>query len=152
MRLTFSWGIGLKLGAQSWRHLPCARLRLSYVCFDNTRTASILGADAVGTVVEPSGHPLHGKRVLPHTAVNWLEDESGPDGPKQFGIVCSASLSAKPSLPDAQLGGTRQTEGRGTFAEYLAIPADHVVEAPSHLNENLAAAAALPLGGLTAYR
>lgn len=56
-------------------------------------TASILGSDAVGTVVEPSSSPLNGKRVLLHSAVGWLEDESGPDVPSQpFGIVRARSL------------------------------------------------------------
>jgi len=39
---------------------------------------------------------------------------------------------------------------QGTLAEYVSIPADRVVEKPSHLNDEQAAA--LPLAGLTAYR
>lgn len=38
----------------------------------------------------------------------------------------------------------------GTFAEYIAVPADHVYEKPGHLS--LEEAAALPMGGVTAYR
>lgn len=48
----------------------------------------------------------------------------------------------------------KQTGGRGTFAEYVAISTDNVVPCPGHLSgaDQLAAAAAFPLGGLTAYR
>lgn len=38
---------------------------------------------------------------------------------------------------------------RGTLAEYITVPVDRIAEAPSHLTDE--EAAALPLGGLTAY-
>ncbi len=38
----------------------------------------------------------------------------------------------------------------GTFAEYLTVPADRLVDMPGHLSWE--EAAALPLGGMTAYR
>ena len=38
---------------------------------------------------------------------------------------------------------------QGAFAEYLCVPVDRVIEAPKHLTD--IEAAALPLGGLTAY-
>ncbi len=38
---------------------------------------------------------------------------------------------------------------QGTLAEYIAVPADRLAEAPKHLSDT--EAAALPLGGLTAY-
>ena len=38
----------------------------------------------------------------------------------------------------------------GTFAEYIVVPQEQVIEAPEHLNFNQAAS--LPLAGLTAYR
>lgn len=76
--------------------------------------------------------------------MNWDSSPIGPDVPgKQFGI----------------LGGTKPTEGRGTFAEYIAVKEGFVVEAPKHLvedgqrkREREAAAAAIPLGSLTAFR
>ena len=38
----------------------------------------------------------------------------------------------------------------GTFAEYIALPHENIYDCPSHLSDT--EAAALPLGGLTAYR
>ncbi|GAA5879895.1 hypothetical protein JCM5296_001594 [Sporobolomyces johnsonii] len=95
---------------------------------------SILGADAVGVLISPS-HPLHEQRVLVAPAENWLSSPLGPDVPgKQFGI----------------LGSVKQTGGRGTFAEYLAVSAEDVIACPEHLSDS--EAAAVPLGALTAYR
>ncbi|BGP57626.1 hypothetical protein JCM8202_001001 [Rhodotorula sphaerocarpa] len=102
--------------------------------FHSDSSPSILGADAVGVVVSP-GHPLSQKRVLLAPAVNWLKDPAGPDVPgKQFGI----------------LGSVKQTEGRGTYAEYVVVGKDDVIECPEHLS--VAEAATVPLGSLTAYR
>ncbi|CEQ42330.1 SPOSA6832_04113, partial [Sporobolomyces salmonicolor] len=95
---------------------------------------SILGADAVGILISPS-HPLHHKRVLIAPAENWLSSPLGPDVPgQQFGI----------------LGSVKQTGGRGTFAEYIAVSEEEVIACPKHLSDD--AAAAVPLGALTAYR
>jgi NADPH:quinone reductase-like Zn-dependent oxidoreductase len=44
----------------------------------------------------------------------------------------------------------RQTGGKGTFAEYMAIEEDKVVECPAHFSK--AEAAAFPLAGVTAWR
>ena len=62
--------------------------------------------------------------------------------------------------PNREWGTNEKVQGRdynilgmpsdGTFAEYIAVDADRVHEAPDHLNN--AGAAALPLAGLTAYR
>ncbi|KNZ44349.1 hypothetical protein VP01_924g1 [Puccinia sorghi] len=75
-----------------------------------------LGSDCMGVVVLPQEHELAGKEVLVYPAVNWLEDErGGPDvAGKAFGI----------------LGGTVETMGKGTFAEYLHVPASHCVASP----------------------
>lgn len=102
--------------------------------FHTDAVPSILGADAVGIVTSPS-HPLSGKRVLVAPAVNWLSSPLGPDVPgKQFGI----------------LGSVKQSEGRGTYAEYVAVGKDDVIECPEHLTNEQAAT--VPLGCLTAYR
>ncbi|KWU43914.1 NAD(P)-binding protein [Rhodotorula sp. JG-1b] len=102
--------------------------------FHDDSAPSILGADAVGIVVSP-GHRLSNKRVLVAPAVNWLKDPSGPDVPgKQFGI----------------LGSVKQTEGRGTYAEYVVVGKDDVIECPEHLSA--VEAATVPLGSLTSYR
>lgn len=48
------------------------------------------------------------------------------------------------------LGSVKQTEGRGTYAEYLVVGKDDVIECPEHLS--VAEAATVPLGSLTSYR
>ncbi|POY76375.1 hypothetical protein BMF94_0572 [Rhodotorula taiwanensis] len=102
--------------------------------FHSDAQPSILGADAVGVVVSKN-HPLANKRVLLAPAVNWHKDPRGPDVPgKQFGI----------------LGSVKQTEGRGTYAEYIVVGKDDVIECPEHLS--VTEAATVPLGSLTAYR
>jgi hypothetical protein len=89
--------------------------------------------------VSPTSHPLHNKPVLISPEVGWRSSADGPDEKQEFGI----------------LGGTRQTGGRGTFAEYIAVEARDVVPCPKHLLESKTGweeAAALPLAALTAYR
>ncbi|KAL8287613.1 hypothetical protein RQP46_003471 [Phenoliferia psychrophenolica] len=107
--------------------------------FDAPGKPSVMGADCVGVVVSPS-HPLSNKPVLVHSAVNWESDPDGPDGPGPFGI----------------LGAVGQTQGRGTFAEYVVVGAEDVVACPEHFvgrgMEGWSEAASFPLGGLTAYR
>jgi NADPH:quinone reductase-like Zn-dependent oxidoreductase len=44
----------------------------------------------------------------------------------------------------------KQTGGRGTFADFICVGKDDVVECPKHLRKE--EAAATPLGALTAYR
>lgn len=88
-------------------------------------------------VISPSSHPLYNKPVLISPEVGWQTSTFGPDASFEFGI----------------LGGNRQTGGRGTFAEYIAV--DDVVPCPAHLLEEKTGweeAAALPLAALTAYR
>ncbi|GAA5910240.1 hypothetical protein JCM6882_001783 [Rhodosporidiobolus microsporus] len=103
--------------------------------FSTPSAPSILGADAVGLLHTPSTHPLYSKRVLVAPSVGWVSSPLGPDVPGQaWGI----------------LGSVRQTGGRGTFAEFVAVDAGDVVECPEHLSRE--EAAAVPLGGLTAYR
>jgi NADPH:quinone reductase-like Zn-dependent oxidoreductase len=98
-----------------------------------------MGADAVGVVISPN-HPLSNKAVLVAPAINWLSSAEGPEGPAPFGI----------------LGSVKQTGGRGTFAEYIVVGAEDVVPCPAHLvgqgRTGWEGAAAVPLGGLTAYR
>ncbi|GAA6064139.1 hypothetical protein JCM10212_005140 [Sporobolomyces blumeae] len=102
---------------------------------ESASSPSILGADAVGTVIAPKDHPLNNKRVLVAPAENWLKSPTGPDvDGKQFGI----------------LGSVKQTRGKGTYAEYLAVSEDDLIECPEHLSNS--EAAAVPLGSLTAYR
>lgn len=100
---------------------------------------SVLGADGAGVLVSPSGHPLYNKAVLLSPEVGWISSTYGPDQKEEYGI----------------LGGTRQTGGRGTFAEYIVTKEQDVVECPPHLlqeKNGWELAAALPLAALTAYR
>lgn len=63
----------------------------------------------------------------------------GPDESFEFGI----------------LGGVKQTQGRGTFGEYIKISSKDLVPIPPHLLERKDGwelAGAIPLAALTAYR
>ncbi|PLW05571.1 hypothetical protein PCANC_26736 [Puccinia coronata f. sp. avenae] len=104
--------------------------------YRNIQFGSTLGSDCMGTVVSPPDHSLYGQDVLVYPAVNWLDDaRGGPDVPgKAFGI----------------LGGTHDTDGVGSFTEYIHIPASHCVRSPGHLD--VVSAPAVPLAGLTAFR
>ncbi|GAA6010903.1 hypothetical protein JCM10207_003982 [Rhodosporidiobolus poonsookiae] len=103
--------------------------------FHSPPSPSILGADCVGLVLSPPSHPLYQQRVLVSPVVGWRASPLGPDVPGEpFGI----------------LGSVKQTQGRGTFAEFVKVGEDDVVKCPEHLSREQAAA--LPLGGLTAYR
>ncbi len=95
------------------------------------RYPAVLGSDGCGIVERTGsmddGHWI-GKEVVINPAINWGSDPRAQS--EQFEI----------------LGMPR----KGTFAEYLVVPADRLVVKPEHLS--YAEAAALPLAGLTAYR
>lgn len=91
----------------------------------------VLGSDGVGEVVEAGGK--EGKKWLKKTVminpnINW--------GPYDSVQTKGYSILGMPS--------------HGTFAEYVVVNVDRLVEKPSYLTD--AQAAAFPLGGLTAYR
>jgi zinc-binding alcohol dehydrogenase/oxidoreductase len=91
----------------------------------------ILGSDGSGEVVakgEGAGGPDEGTEVVVNPALHWGDDPRVPG--KEYRIL---------GLPDD-----------GTYAEMLAVPADHVFPKPAHLSH--AEAAAIPLAALTAYR
>ncbi len=92
---------------------------------------SVLGSDGAGRVVAHGAgveSPAIGTEVVINPGVRWGPRESAP-GP-DFNI----------------LGMPRQ----GTYAELIAIPADHVLPRPERFDWR--EAAALPLAGLTAWR
>lgn len=106
---------------------------------------STMGCDGVGTIEGDSSGQLY--LIVPTRG--W---ESDPDGPE-------AELpGAKPEVVNNKLGGkgfgilgqTKPTGGQGTFAEYIEVEQDQLVKVPSHLSA--VQAAALPCGGVTAYR
>lgn len=90
-----------------------------------------LGSDGAG-IVEASGFSQDdhwiGKEVVINPNINW-----GPDPAAQ--------------AADYQILGMPKD---GTLAEFISIPADRLHKKPVHLS--FEQAAALPLGGLTAYR
>lgn len=91
----------------------------------------ILGSDGAGTVAEVGAGTdaaLRGQHVLINPGMHWGNNPAAQA--KEFQIL---------GLPHD-----------GTFAEYVRVPARCVHPLPAHLS--FAQAAALPLGGLTAYR
>lgn len=99
--------------------------------YPNIQMNAVLGSDGVGEVVE-IGSKNHkkwmGKTVVINPNIDWGDN---PD-------VQSRNYSIL-GMPE-----------HGTFAEYVAIGADRLHEAPAHLEPE--ESAALPLGGLTAFR
>lgn len=91
----------------------------------------VLGSDGAG-VVEQVGSTNHvgwvGREVVINPSLAWGYDEAFQG--KSFRIL---------GLPDD-----------GTFAEFVRVPVINLYEKPKHLS--FEEAAALPLGGLTAYR
>ncbi|HEX8326536.1 MAG TPA: zinc-binding dehydrogenase [Hymenobacter sp.] len=92
-----------------------------------------LGADGAGEVAAhgpevPAGAPAVGTRVLVYPGLRWGSEQRAQA--KDFVVL---------GMPDP-----------GTFAEYITMPAHCIHPMPAHLN--FEQGAALPLGGLTAYR
>jgi NADPH:quinone reductase-like Zn-dependent oxidoreductase len=99
--------------------------------YANLRDGAILGSDGAG-IVESVASDVDsswiGKEVIINPAINWGTNQAAQS--KSFEV----------------LGVPRN----GTLAEFLVIPANRLVEKPSHLTWE--EAAALPLAGVTAYR
>ena len=99
--------------------------------YPNIQDGIVLGSDGAGIVEEVGkgvDRQLMGKDIMLNPALHWGDNERAQG--KNFEII---------GMPR-----------NGTFAEYVAVPADRVFPKPSHLS--WAEAAALPLAGLTAYR
>lgn len=92
---------------------------------------TVLGSDGAG-VVETLGEGVSSnwlnKEVIINPNINWGNDEAAQSS--EYHIL---------GMPT-----------NGTFAEYVVVSADRIMEKPAHLD--FEEAAALPLGGLTAYR
>lgn len=99
--------------------------------YPSIQFGTTLGSDGCGEVMEvhesSHGHWI-GKKVVINPNVDWGENPA----------VQSAEYRVL-GMPD-----------NGTFAEYIAVDVDHLFEQPEYLLDEQAAA--LPLGGLTAYR
>lgn len=107
----------VKIIASSFNHRDLFQRQSMYpgTIFHSESSPSVLGADCVGMIISP-GHPLSNRYVLVAPAINWLSSPTGPEGPAPFGI----------------LGSVKQTGGRGTFAEYIVVGNEDVVECPAH--------------------
>ncbi|WP_373521332.1 zinc-binding alcohol dehydrogenase family protein [Aquiflexum sp.] len=99
--------------------------------YPNLRNGVVLGSDGAGIITEV-GEEVDkswiGMEVIINPAMNWGNDQRVQS--KDFKIL---------GMPE-----------NGTLAEYVKVPADRIHPKPSHLS--WAESAALPLGGLTAYR
>lgn len=92
---------------------------------------AILGSDGAGVVTQAGqgvDNAWVGKEVIINPGHNWGDNPDAQQ--KEFKIL---------GMPD-----------QGTFAEYICVPAQYIFPKPGHLS--FEQAAALPLGGLTAYR
>jgi NADPH:quinone reductase-like Zn-dependent oxidoreductase len=99
--------------------------------YPNIQDGIVLGSDGAGIVEEVGAEvdpALIGQEVMLNPALHWGNNNKAQG--KNFEII---------GMPR-----------NGTFAEYVAVPADRVFPKPSHLSWE--EAAALPLAGLTAYR
>lgn len=99
--------------------------------YPNIQFNTVLGSDGAG-IVESAGSDVNadliGKEVIINPNVNWGDNPNAQ----------SADYSVL-GMPT-----------HGTFAEYIAVDVDRLADKPTHLSWT--DAAALPLGGLTAYR
>jgi propionyl-CoA synthetase len=111
---------------------------------------STFGCDGVGTIVRGKHQSKHPKGLVVLVPIRgWLRDEVGPEAE----IAGASADSIKNRLGGkgfGLLGNTKPTNGVGTFAEYVQVEDDMVVDVPAHLNA--VQAAALPCGGVTAFR
>ncbi len=104
---------------------------ISQGLYPGIRLPCIPGSDGVGTVAshgDGARGPAVGTRVVIDPALGWGGDE-------------------RVWQPTAHVLGMPH---QGTFAQYIAVPAENVHAAPASLNDDQAAA--IPLAGLTAYR
>jgi NADPH:quinone reductase-like Zn-dependent oxidoreductase len=99
--------------------------------YPNIRFGGVLGSDGAGvvdSVYDEANYQLIGQEVVINPNIDW-----GPDPEVQ---------SSKYTIIGMPVNGT--------FAEYVAVPIDRLHQKPAHMD--ILQAAALPLGGLTAYR
>lgn len=104
---------------------------ITYGQYPGIKLPAIPGSDGAGEVVaigDEVESVAPGDEVIINPGLNWGDDinKKGPD----WGIL---------GVPT-----------NGTYAQYVKVPAENVFSKPSHLSWE--EAAALPLGGVTAYR
>lgn len=99
--------------------------------YPGIREGVTLGSDGAGVVVE-AGSP---------NVAHWVDQEVVINPNRNWGT--------DPEVQSSQYNILGMPTD-GTLAEYIVVPANRVANKPAHLS--FAAAASLPLGGLTAYR
>ncbi|KAJ7580726.1 hypothetical protein C8J56DRAFT_867089 [Mycena floridula] len=121
----------LKMGAVALNHRDVWIRRGMY---PNIGVGTVFGADGAGTIVASGDGPddnLLQKRVFMTPIRGW---KNHPDGPEdKFGVIGGVKF---PPI--------------GTFAEYVIVEREEVVQTPEHLDD--VHMAAWPVGGLTAWR
>lgn len=104
---------------------------IRYGAYPGIKVPSIPGADGSG-IIEEIGEGVTnltvGKEVVINPAIAWGDN---PDFPSSNFTVLGVPMN-------------------GTYAQYVKVPAENIFPKPKHLT--FEEAAALPLGGLTAYR
>lgn len=104
---------------------------------------STMGCDAVATI---HGDKT-GSRYIINPTVGWA---SSAEAPEASVAPASGEANEYGGKGFGILGGTKATNGEGTFQEYLWVRKAMLVPCPEHLAATQAAA--LPCGGVTAYR
>ncbi|KAH9931711.1 NAD(P)-binding protein [Epithele typhae] len=101
------------------------------------------GTDGAGIVVAAAdvSDPLLNKRVFFNPTRGWISDPDAPETTRPFTHAMGGSVTAV---------GASAFTAFGTFAEYVVVEREEVLETPAHLDD--VHAAAWPLGGLTAWR
>jgi NADPH:quinone reductase-like Zn-dependent oxidoreductase len=127
---------------------------------------SVLGADGVGKIVDikdgGSSKFKIGDRVVINPSTGWIKDPRGPEEAYYILGGGHASGTHAPHFSHAEsvIIGSHGPDwmvipffskcSLGVFSDYYVAPLEEIFKAPDHLTD--AEAAALPLGGLTAYR
>ncbi|GGE29266.1 alcohol dehydrogenase [Marinithermofilum abyssi] len=104
---------------------------ITYGMYPGMKLPSILGADGAGEVVALESDVqgiAEGDEVIINPGLGWGAEESAPS--REFHLL---------GMPVD-----------GTYAQYIAVPAENIYPKPKHLTWE--EAAALPLAGITAYR
>ncbi|MEK4199782.1 zinc-binding dehydrogenase [Cytobacillus sp. FSL K6-0265] len=104
---------------------------IRYGAYPGIEVPSVLGSDGAGVIAalgEGVSNIAVGSEVVINPALDWGDNIDYPQA--------EHTVLGVPS--------------NGTYAQYVTVPAENVLQKPSHLT--LEEAAAIPLGALTAYR
>ncbi|TCD70270.1 hypothetical protein EIP91_004171 [Steccherinum ochraceum] len=122
----------IKINAASYNHRD---LWVRKGLYPGIKHGSAFGGDGAGVVIASglgSNDKLLNKRVFLVPTRGWKDHPEAPES--RFSII----------------GGGGDTAPLGTFAHYLVVEREHVIESPSHLTDEQVSA--WPVGGVTAWR